>query len=167
MRTMGSDARRQTVSALEYEFNRLFIRRRSNALQLTRAIDPEIEPASYTLLATLQHQGPMRMTSLSRHLGVGKPTLSRQLSVLTARGWVNKTADPDDGRAQQLDLSAEGRRRLESAQAERTEQYLAMLETWDDMEIAELRALVERLNDTYVAFDADQQASRDAAADTA
>ena len=29
------------------------------------------------------------------------------------------------------------------------------------------RALVERLNDTYVAFDADQQASRGAAADTA
>ncbi|MDO5493954.1 MAG: MarR family transcriptional regulator [Nesterenkonia sp.] len=150
------DGRRDTVSALEREFNRLFIRRRFNALQLTRLIDPEIEPSSYSLLATLQQEGPMRMTSLSRHLGIGKPTLSRQLSTLTARGWVSKTADPDDGRAQRLDLSTEGRRRLEEAQADRTERYLAMLESWDDADVTELYGLISRLNRTYTEFDAAQ-----------
>lgn len=142
---------------MEREFNRLFVRRRFNALQLTRVIDPEIEPSSYSLLATLQQEGAMRMTTLSRQLGIGKPTLSRQLSTLTARGWVSKTADPDDGRAQRLDLSPEGRRRLEEAQADRTERYLAMLESWDDADITELYDLITRLNRTYVEFDAAQK----------
>lgn len=146
---MENADRAALVHELEREFNRLFVRRRFNALQLTRQIDPEIEPASYSVLATLQQQGSARMTSIARHLGIGKPTLSRQLATLTARGWVLKTTDPDDGRAQMLSLSEEGRARLEAAQNERVERYMSMLRPWSEEEISTLSDLLSKLNRTY------------------
>lgn len=156
------------VHDLEREFNRLFVRRRFNALQMTRRIDPEIEPASYSVLATLQQQGPVRMTSIARHLGIGKPTLSRQLATLTARGWVLKSTDPDDGRAQMLSLSEEGRARLEAAQNERVERYMTMLEpSWSEEEISTLSELLAKLNRTYAESADGEPGPQDAAGQSA
>ncbi|GAB3188147.1 MarR family winged helix-turn-helix transcriptional regulator [Nesterenkonia suensis] len=150
---MDTPDRPALVRELEREFNRLFVRRRFNALQLARRIDPEIEPASYSVLATLQNEGPARMTSIARHLGIGKPTLSRQLTTLVSRGWVSKETDPADGRAQTVSLTAEGRERLEAAQQERAERYLTMLQSWDQEEIEALWMLVAKLNRTYAEQD--------------
>ncbi|WP_218220266.1 MarR family winged helix-turn-helix transcriptional regulator [Nesterenkonia sp. Act20] len=154
---MESHDRRAKVHELEQEFNRLFVRRRFNALQLARQIDPEIEPASYSVLATLQQMGPQRMTAIARHLGIGKPTLSRQLSTLEARGFVEKATDPDDGRAQMVSLTEEGRSRLESAQGDRAERYLQMLQPWEEQEINLLSGLLAKLNRTYTEFDAENE----------
>ncbi|TDS85695.1 MarR family winged helix-turn-helix transcriptional regulator [Nesterenkonia aurantiaca] len=153
---MESFDRRAKVHELEQEFNRLFVRRRFNALQLARQIDSEIEPASYSVLATLQQMGPQRMTAIARHLGIGKPTLSRQLSTLENRGFVEKATDPADGRAQMVSLTEEGRARLESAQADRAERYLQMLTPWQELEIQTLSKLLAKLNQAYTEFDAEQ-----------
>lgn len=150
---MDTPDRPALVSQLEREFNRLFVRRRFNALQLARQIDPEIEPASYSVLATLQNEGPARMTTIARHLGIGKPTLSRQLATLVSRGWVAKETDPADARAQTVSLTSEGRQRLEGAQRERAERYLTMLQSWSEDEIATLSQLVFKLNRTYAELD--------------
>lgn len=152
---MGSFDRRAKVHELEQEFNRLFVRRRFNALQLARQIDSEIEPASYSVLATLQQMGPQRMTAIARHLGIGKPTLSRQLSTLEHRGFVEKATDPADGRAQMVSLTEEGRARLESAQGDRAERYLQMLTPWQEQEIETLSQLLAKLNKSYTEFDAE------------
>lgn len=151
---MTTEGRRSTVRELEREFNRLFVRRRFNALQIARRLDPEIEPASYSVLAALQHDGPQRMTSIARQLGIGKPTLSRQLATLAERGLVTKDTDPLDGRAQLISLTQEGLERLQGAQQERAERYLTMLETWEEHEIETLSGLLSKLNRTYADFDA-------------
>lgn len=145
--------RRSKIRELEREFNRLYVRRRFNALQIAQEIDPEIEPASYSVLATLQHKGPQRMTAIARHLGIGKPTLSRQLSTLAERGFVTKKADPADGRALVVSLSDEGRARLEAAQKDRAERYLQMLAPWSVDEIEDLHDLLHKLNQTYAEYD--------------
>ncbi|MCH8559606.1 MarR family winged helix-turn-helix transcriptional regulator [Nesterenkonia sp. LB17] len=156
---MESFDRRAKVHELEQEFNRLFVRRRFNALQLARQIDSEIEPASYSVLATLQQMGPQRMTAIARHLGIGKPTLSRQLSTLEHRGFVEKATDPADGRAQMVSLTEEGRARLESAQGDRAERYLQMLTPWQEQEIETLSKLLAKLNKAYTEFDAEHDPS--------
>lgn len=150
---MESADRRTLISELDREFNRLFVRRRFNALQLAREIDPEIEPASYSVLATLQHHGPQRMTFIARHLGIGKPTLSRQTATLASRGWITKVTDPEDGRAQVISLTDEGQARLESAQRDRAERFLDMLQPWDEDEINTLSGLLSKLNRAYAEFD--------------
>lgn len=150
---MTSTDRRAKVKELQEEFYRLFVRRRHNAIQLAQRIDPEIEPASYSVLSTLQTNGPQRMTTISRHLGIGKPTLSRQLSTLAERGFITKKADPDDGRALVVSLTEEGRERLEAAQKERSERYLDMLSPWTLEEIQTLSGLLSKLNRTYAEYD--------------
>lgn len=157
---MDSDARDRIIRELEHEFNRLFVRRRFNALQLARRIDSQIEPASYSVLATLQQHGPQRMTSIARHLGIGKPTLSRQLSVLTSRGFITKTTDTRDRRAQVVSLSAEGRTRLEEAQENRAARYRAMLETWPQEDIETLSGLLAQMNRTYAQYDSPESPER-------
>src|SRR5699024_4540556 len=124
---MSSSDRRAHVKELQHEFYRLFVRRRHNAIQMAQTIDPQIEPAAYSVLFTLQREGPQRMTAISKHLGIGKPTLSRQLSTLAERGFITKKADPADGRALVVSLTEQGRARLESAQKDRSERYLHML----------------------------------------
>lgn len=152
---MSSGDRREIVRHLQEETHRLFLRRRNNALQLIQRIDPEIEPASYSVLSTLQTQGPQRMTAIAHHLGIGKPTLSRQLTTLAERGFITKSADPADGRAAVVDLTTQGRQRLEVAQEERSERYLDMLNSWTAEEIETLSGLLGKLNQTYVDYDAD------------
>lgn len=146
--------RRTHVKELQHEFYRLFVRRRHNAIQMAQTIDPEIEPASYSVLFTLQREGPQRMTAISKHLGIGKPTLSRQLSTLAARGFITREPDPADGRALVVSLTDEGRSRLEAAQQDRSERYLHMLQPWSEEEIISLRSLLQKLNQTYVDYDA-------------
>ena len=151
---MSSSDRRAHVKELQQEFYRLFVRRRHNAIQLAQTIDPEIEPASYSVLFTLQREGPQRMTAISRHLGIGKPTLSRQLNTLAERGFITRQADPADGRAMMISLTEEGRTRLESAQHDRSERYLHMLQPWSEEEIVTLSGLLSKLNQTYASYDA-------------
>lgn len=151
---MSSSDRRTHVKELQHEFYRLFVRRRHNAIQMAQTIDPEIEPAAYSVLFTLQREGPQRMTAISKHLGIGKPTLSRQLSTLAHRGFITKQADPADGRALVISLTEEGRTRLESAQKDRSERYLHMLQPWSEEEIVSLSGLLHKLNQTYVSYDA-------------
>lgn len=150
---MISEDRRAHVKELQQELNRLFLRRRQNAIQMAKAMDSRIEPASYSILATLQRAGAQRMTDISKRLGVGKPTLSRQLSALAERGFITKKADPADGRALVISLTEEGKSRLEAAQGERSERYLHMLETWDEEEICTLCGLLAKMNQTYTEYD--------------
>lgn len=151
---MSSSDRRAHVKELQHEFYRLFVRRRHNAIQMAQTIDPEIEPAAYSVLFTLQREGPQRMTAISKHLGIGKPTLSRQLSALADRGFITKQADPADGRALVISLTEQGHTRLESAQKDRSERYLHMLQPWSEEEIVSLSGLLHKLNQTYITYDA-------------
>lgn len=150
---MVSEDRRAHVKDLQQELHRLYLRRRYNAIQLAKAIDPEIEPASYSILVTLQRDGSQRMTDISKRLGVGKPTLSRQLSTLAERGFITKQADPADGRALVISLTEQGRSRLEAAQGQRSERYLHMLELWSEEEIITLSGLLAKMNRTYAEYD--------------
>ena len=76
--------------------------RRARAInqELTRSVHPDLEPAAYGLLSVLLHQGGMRLTALATCIGVGKPSVSRQIAFLETLGLVRKEDDPDDGRAQ-------------------------------------------------------------------
>ena len=135
---MTSSDRREHVKELQHEFQRLFIQRRRNAIQLAQTIDPEIEPAAYSVLFTIQREGPQRMTTIAKHLGIGKPTLSRQLSTLEGRGFITKKADPADGRALVVSLTHQGRVVV-----------VHRLQPWSEEEIVTLCGLLQKLNQTY------------------
>jgi len=60
------------------------------------------------LLVHLDEGRPTRPSDLSRHLGVGAPTLSAALRRLESLGYLTRTRQPDDRRAIELRLTPKG-----------------------------------------------------------
>lgn len=71
-------------------------------------------------LASVETLGAVRLGDLAAYEGVTAPTQSRLVATLEVQGLLTRTADPDDKRATRLDITAEGRRRLEQLRNERS-----------------------------------------------
>lgn len=134
---------------LDLQLSLLWRRARAINHQLTRSVHPDLEPAAYGLLSVLLHRGQMRLTDLAKHIGVGKPSISRQIALLVTIGLVQKADDPIDGRAQLIELTAAGRERMSLVQTGRHNAFHARLKDWDGNELATLATLLSKLNAEY------------------
>lgn len=126
----------------------LFWRRgRAASLGLSRTLHPELDPAAYGLLTILHRDGAQRVTDLAATVGVGKPTVSRQIALLEEIGLVAKEADPHDGRAQQVALTPTGQGHVEELKRRRHEFFAERLASWDAAELADFGSYLRRLNE--------------------
>ena len=71
-------------------------------------------------LATIEREGPLRPGDLSRLEVVTKPTMTRILTELEQRGFIEREADPRDGRAFMVTATPEGIAAVERARSDRT-----------------------------------------------
>ncbi|WP_144714890.1 MarR family winged helix-turn-helix transcriptional regulator [Curtobacterium pusillum] len=71
-------------------------------------------------LATIQREGPLRPGDVSRIEVVTKPTTTRILTELEQRGFIEREADPRDGRAFMVSATPEGIAAVERARSDRT-----------------------------------------------
>jgi DNA-binding MarR family transcriptional regulator len=131
---------------LEREIGLLLRRSRAISARLAGELHPDLDGAAYGLLALLQDAGPLRASDLVLRLGLDKSTVSRQVASLVALGLVDRTADPDDGRAQVLTPSAEGATRLARIREARRARWEDDLSDWPAEDVATLGALLGRLN---------------------
>jgi DNA-binding MarR family transcriptional regulator len=65
--------------------------------------------AQAATLETLNRQGPLRLGSLGKRLGVTPSTLSRNVERLEAGGLVQRDTDPGDARSARVSLTRKGR----------------------------------------------------------
>jgi len=65
--------------------------------------------AQAATLETLLREGPLRLGSLGRRLGVTPSTLSRNVERLEAAALVRRAADPRDARSSRVSLTPKGR----------------------------------------------------------
>ena len=105
-----------------------------------------LDRAAYAVLARLHDDGAMRLTALATLLGLDTSTVSRQVQTLTEAGLVERRPDPRDRRAAQVELSAEGRRRLLGAREHRRAFLARLLGAWPEDDRRVLADLLERLN---------------------
>ena len=132
---------------LEREIGLLFRRSRAISDRLARELHPDLDGASYGVLALLADSGPLRAGDLVVRLGLDKSTVSRQVTSLVALGLVTRTPDPDDARAQMLAPSPEGSARLKRIRAARRARWESDLADWPREDIATLATLLARFND--------------------
>ncbi len=137
------------IKALEQQLSILWRRARSNSHKVARRVHPDMEPAAYGLLVILQRTGAMRLTDLASDVGIGKPSVSRQITMLEQLGLVQKAADPQDGRAQSISLTPLGADRLATAQSGRKDAFRHLMEDWSTADIRDLARLLDQLNETY------------------
>jgi DNA-binding MarR family transcriptional regulator len=91
----------------------------------------------------------MRLTELAASIGVGKPSVSRQVALLEQLGLVQKETDPLDARAQAITLTEAGREKLHSAQTARKAAFHDRLGDWSVDDLTSLAQLLDRLNESY------------------
>ena len=116
-------------------------------------LHPGVEPASYPILFNLVEE-PRRVSLLAECVHSDVSTVSRQVTMLASHGLLAKVADPEDGRAFMVSLSAEGADLVERLKAGRGEWFRAMLHDWEPAD-------VEAFNDQLERFAASFEASRD------
>lgn len=77
---------------------------------------------SMTALGTLStlSSGPLRVSTLAEHEGTTQPGMTALVNRLAASGYVRRIADPTDGRATLVQLTAKGEHALTDRRAKRT-----------------------------------------------
>jgi DNA-binding MarR family transcriptional regulator len=119
----------------------------------------EIDYSAFPILKLLSHQGPMRLSALAGVLGLDASTVSRHAKQLEDRGLLERTGDPDDGRASRVAVSEQGSACLAHAFAKRRELLGHAFEGWSEEDRETLRVLLHRLHLTLMTH-ADQQDSQ-------
>ncbi|MBN8480572.1 MAG: MarR family transcriptional regulator [Xanthomonadales bacterium] len=71
---------------------------------------PPTQAGVLRMLAATEHG--LRARQIADRLGVSAASLSDSLKTLESRGWIRRRADPGDGRAALVNLSALGRRQV-------------------------------------------------------
>lgn len=113
-------------------------------LMRQRIAGDTLEPATYWVLKNLAHAS-MRITELASHVQLDTSTVSRHISQLERSGLVERSQDPDDGRAQRVGLTDEGREQLEASITRRRDALASSFEDWDPADLTTLDHLLSRL----------------------
>lgn len=97
--------------------------------QLRRARGPsELGVGTLSALATLVRCGPLRLGDLAAREQVAAPTMSRVIAGLESAGYVQRDADPADGRARLLAATGQGEQLVTGLTSERTRVLAARLD---------------------------------------
>ncbi len=110
-------------------------------------LDPELQPAGYTILRYVMSREPIRAADIATALGMDKSAVSRQLTSLREIGLLETHPDPADGRATLLASSEKARTALASFQASFRSAYREVLSTWDDSDVDNFARLLRKFND--------------------
>lgn len=89
-----------------------------------------------------------RLSDLAGLRGFDTSTMSRRVTHLHGQGLIERHADPQDGRAQLLSLSPQGRQALATERARRVQLITQSLSDWKPEDKGELARLLCRLNDS-------------------
>lgn len=143
---MAEDDRQRAAQDLERELSKLFGRARSLSLTLAARVHPGLDGASYALLLHLSDVGPVRAVDVVERTGLDKSTVSRQIARLVDLALVERVADPSDGRARLVQLTASGAQRLERVREDRRQQLRAKVAGWPTADLREFSRLLARLN---------------------
>jgi DNA-binding MarR family transcriptional regulator len=89
-----------------------------------------------------------RAVDIAEKLNVSAPVLSRHIAELQDRGLVARRRDPEDRRAQLLELTESGKAKLAEVEEARTAVLLGLLTGWEESEAAACMDSMQRLTAT-------------------
>ncbi len=143
---MIDEGRAESLWVLEREISVLVRRIRRVVSERARAVHPQMQPASYMLLAHLAGRGPMRSSELADLFTVDKGAISRQVQHLADLGLVERTPDPQDGRAVLVAATADAIARIRENTRERLGWLDQRLGEWSDAQLADFAGLLTGYN---------------------
>ena len=109
-----------------------------------------IDASAYPRLGAPNGRGSARLTDLAAEVGLEPSTVSRQVKSLQGAGLLTREADPTDGRASVLCLTADGRRALRKVREARRRLMADLVADLSPSEQATLAGLLGRLADRFL-----------------
>ncbi|RLV48328.1 MarR family transcriptional regulator [Nocardioides mangrovicus] len=141
-------AKQRSVDLLEQEIGVMVRRIKAVMAERARTVHPELSTPSYLMLSFLAENGPMRSTELADRFNIDKGAISRQVHHLCELGLIARTPDPEDGRAQQIEVNDKGRARLAETARSRRALLEQRLETWSAEELSDFVDALTRYNES-------------------
>ncbi|HET7398298.1 MAG TPA: MarR family transcriptional regulator [Intrasporangium sp.] len=105
-----------------------------------------VDTAAYPVLFVVAG-GPARVSDIASTIHSDVSTVSRHVSGLVRHGLLAKAADPSDGRAQVVSLTAEGIEVVREIQHRRAGWFQQLLEGWEGADCDELSERLHALSD--------------------
>ena len=143
---MTAMARTETIGLLEQEVGVLIRRVRRVIHERARLVHPDLQPASYLLLAFLAESGPRRSSEIADNFGIDKGAISRQVQNLVQLGLLDRTPDPADGRATLLSATDEAGERLAEVNQHRRKYLDERLGDWSEDDLLSFVSALSRYN---------------------
>jgi DNA-binding MarR family transcriptional regulator len=139
-------ARADLLGGLEQQVGVMIRRIRRIIGERARAVHPDLQPSSYLMLTWLSQHGAQRASAMSDAFGIDKGAISRQIQHLVDLGLVERTPDPDDGRATLVSATADAVTRMAAVNDERRAWLDDRLRDWSDEELSGIVDLLARYN---------------------
>jgi DNA-binding MarR family transcriptional regulator len=98
-----------------------------------------------SMLSALNAAGPLRLTDLAERTDLELALVSREVRGLDAGGYVRRSADPGDGRASIVGLTAKGRRAYETYRQATDEIIAETFSAWSARDLTTLAGLLDRV----------------------
>jgi DNA-binding MarR family transcriptional regulator len=129
--------------------------------RLVAAAEKDVEWSAHLLLRCIANSGgPMRAADVSGVLHSDPSTVSRQVAVLVKEGYLERRADPADGRASLLALTPAGEELLDEHNRIRLEHFARVVDDWSDADLKRFATLLDRFAKAYEAANTDWIAER-------
>jgi DNA-binding MarR family transcriptional regulator len=117
--------------------------------QFLAAADHDVEWSAHTVLRFLSRHGPARAGTVAEALMADPSTISRQVAALVRDGLVERRADPVDGRASVLGLTASGASVIAEHDEIRYRHFDEMLGDWDESDRTRFAELLARFTNDF------------------
>jgi DNA-binding MarR family transcriptional regulator len=109
-----------------------------------------VDRAGYLVMRMLDELGPVTANALARSLRLDSSTVTRQITALESQGFVERCANPADGRSSTIVLTRRGRQSMRDVEAERRRHIEALVSGWEDASQVDLGIALTRLNNALV-----------------
>jgi DNA-binding MarR family transcriptional regulator len=134
----------------------LLTRNRRNGLTTTAA-GVSLDRAAVVVLLALAETGAIRPGELAARLEVEAPHVTRQVQRLEKSGYAGRVTDPDDRRAQLIQLTPAGQAAADRIREVGRNGMQAALAHWPPEDLHQLTTLFNRMVDDFLAYDAGHQ----------
>jgi DNA-binding MarR family transcriptional regulator len=108
---------------------------------------PAMTATQRLALFELAEDGPMRLNDLAARMGTSAPTASRAVDALAEAGLLERLTDPTDRRALQIELTADGRARVDRRRARVADAFRPAATGMPEADRQQLADLLARLAD--------------------
>lgn len=116
-----------------------------------------LDRAAVALLRQIADSEPQRPGELAQRLGVEASHVTRTVQQLQKSGYVTRVPDPDDRRAQRIQLTDTGRAAVKSVRDAGARGMQVALADWQPEELRQLATLFHRMVDDFLKHSVDEE----------